>query len=109
MAAYLAAQRQEVQRYAAAAQPLAAFLQQRSPKNQKQTLTTKWQSIVSDLQKYEAAAAASGLGSVEEFLDSGMDKMVPPECQTPASPVTSGQIYFVQVRRSLERAIGSRC
>jgi type VI secretion system protein ImpL len=109
MAAFLAAQRQDVQRYAASAQPLAAFLQPRTAKNQKQPLITKWQSIVSDLQKYEAAAPASGLGSVEELLDSGMDKMVPPECQTPVSPVSSGQIYFVQVRRSLERALGSRC
>lgn len=108
MDGYLLAQRQDVQRYSAAAQPLAAFLQNGGA-GQKQTLIAKWRSIVNDLQKNESGGAGPGLGSVEEFLDSGMNKMAPPDCQIPASPASSSLIYFVRVRRSLEQALVSRC
>lgn len=110
MAGYLTAQRQAVQQYASAAQPLVAYLQQNAGKGQKQAaLVAKWQSIVNDVGKYESAGVASGLGSVEDFLISSMDKTAPPDCQTPASPSASRLVYFVQVRHSLERALSARC
>ena len=110
MAGYLVAQRQAVQRYASAAQPLVAYLQQNAGKAQKQaSLIAKWQSIVNDVGKYESAGAASGLGSVEDFLINGLDKIVPPDCQTVASSAASRLVYFVQVRHSLERALSAQC
>jgi type VI secretion system protein ImpL len=108
MDGYLLAQRQDVQRYGAAAQALTSFLQQSGVAGQKQTLIAKWRSIVNDVQKYESGGAGPGLASVEEFLDSGMNKMAPPDCQIPAS-ASSSLVYFVRVRRSLEQALVSRC
>jgi type VI secretion system protein ImpL len=46
---------------------------------------------------------------LEDFLANGMDKMVPPECQSPSPVVASNLVYFVQVRRSLEHALSARC
>ncbi|HEY2495493.1 MAG TPA: type VI secretion system protein [Candidatus Angelobacter sp.] len=110
MAGYLVAQRQAVQRYASAAQPLVAYLQQNAGKAQKQAaLVAKWQSIINDMEKYDSAGVASGLGSVEDFLINSMDKTVPPDCQISAAPAASRLVYFVQVRHSLERALTARC
>ena len=110
MAGYLATQLQAVQRYAAAAQPLVAYLQQNVGKVQKQAaLVPKWQSIINDVGKHDSASAASGLGSVEDFLINSMDKTVPPDCQISAAPAASRLVYFVQVRHSLEHALSARC
>jgi type VI secretion system protein ImpL len=109
MAGYLVSRRQDVEQYAAAAQPLVAFLQQHIGNPKQKPLLAKWQSIVSDLKNYQSAPAASGLGSVEDFLANGMDKTAPPECQAPPSAVASNLVYFVQVRHALERALVSRC
>jgi type VI secretion system protein ImpL len=110
MAGYLTAQRQAVQQYASAAQPLVAYLQQNAGKAQKQAaLVAKWQSIVNDVGKYDSAGVASGLGSVEDFLINSMDKTARPDCQNPASPYASRLVYFVQVRHSLESALSARC
>jgi type VI secretion system protein ImpL len=109
MAGYLVSRRQDVEQYAAAAQPLVAFLQQHIGNSKQKPLLAKWQSIVSDLKNYQSAPAGSGLGSLEDFLANGMDNMAPPECQAPPSAVASNLVYFVQVRHSLERALVSRC
>jgi type VI secretion system protein ImpL len=110
MLGYLALQRQNVQQYAALAKPLVTFLQSRSPRNQKQTaLVAKWQGIVNDVQKYDSAPAATGLGSLEEFLDIRIDKVTPQNCQAALTPAYSGSVYFVQVRRSIERTLYTRC
>ncbi|HET9184019.1 MAG TPA: type VI secretion system protein [Candidatus Angelobacter sp.] len=109
MAAYLVAERQDVQQYANAAQPLVAFLQQRIPRNSKQSaLIAKWQSIVNDLTQYASSPGASGLGSLEDFLANSMDKIGPPDCQAPAPPA-SRLLYFVQVRQSLAQSLVVRC
>jgi type VI secretion system protein ImpL len=110
MLGYLALQRQDVQQYAALAKPLVTFLQSRSPGNQKQTaLIAKWKGIVNDVQQYDAAPAATGLGSLEELLDVRIDKVTPQNCQSVLTPAYSGSVYFAQVRRSIERALYTRC
>lgn len=110
MAAYLVSERQDIQQYANAAQPLIAFLQQRIPRPSTQkALMAKWQSIVNDLARYASAPGASGLGSLEDFLSNSIDSVAPPDCQSPPPPAPSRLLYFVQVRQSLEQALVSRC
>ncbi|MBZ5524628.1 MAG: hypothetical protein LAP21_20510 [Acidobacteriia bacterium] len=115
MAAYLVAQRQDVQAFTNAAQPLVAFLQEHPPANHKPARQIlKWQGIVGDLQKYTAAPGSSGLGSLEAFMANGMDKVAPTECMapTPAAGVTTTGVttpYFIQVQRSVEHLLILRC
>ncbi len=109
MLGYLTIQRQNLQPYVDSAKPMVAFLQ-RSQKNQKQaTLVAKWQGMVSDLQKFEAAPATSSLGSLEDYLTTQMDKTAPPDCQTSTAAAPAVPVYFAQTRRSLERAVYTRC
>jgi len=110
MLGYLALQRQDVLQYAALTKPLVTFLQARGTRNQKQiTLIAKWQGIVSDVQKYDSAPASTGLGSLEELLDVRIDKVTPQDCQAVLTSASTGNAYFVQVRRSIERALYTRC
>jgi len=110
MAAFLAKERQEVQQYSSLAQVPASFLQQHdSGKPNQAALIATWQSIADDLQKYSSAPATSGLGSLEDFLANGMNTTAPPECQIPPSAVSSLQLYFIDVRTSLERSLKGRC
>jgi type VI secretion system protein ImpL len=108
MLSYLTIQRQDLQPYVAAAKPLATFLQQRGPRNPKQSaLIAKWLGIVNDVQKYESAPASSSLGSLENYLAIEMDKTGPPDCQTAASPTVP--VYFALTQRALTRAVSARC
>ncbi len=107
---YLTGQQQEVEKFVAATQIAVTYLNQHMlRKAQLPPAVAKWQGISSDLQKYGASAASSGLGSLEQFLASGMDKTTPPDCQLPASEINSSRLYFVQVRHSLERSLVSQC
>lgn len=108
MLAFLTLQRQDMQPYLASAQPLVAFLQQRSPKDRTQSaLIAKWLGIVNDAQKYGAAPASSSLGSLENYLSTEIDKTAPPECAMPALP--NGAVYFAQTQRSLQQLVAARC
>jgi len=110
MAAYLVAQRQDIEQYVAEAQPATDFLQRHGVSDAKgKALTAQWQSIVADLKNYQTAPAGSGIGSVEDFLANGMDKVIPPDCQGPATPTGPNLVYFARVRRSLEYAVVCRC
>jgi len=110
MAAYLVAQRQDIEQYVAEAQPATDFLQRHGVSDVKgKALTAKWQSIVADLKNYQTAPAGSGIGSVEDFLANGMDKVIPPDCQGPATATGPNLVYFARVRRSLEYAVVYRC
>jgi hypothetical protein len=110
MAEFLAQQRQDLQEYMVSAQPLVTFLQQRGFSESKQkALLAKWQGIVNDLQAYAATPAASGLGSLETFLASAMDKTSLPDCQSAAAPNTAAAFYFARVRAALEISLDLRC
>jgi type VI secretion system protein ImpL len=107
---YLIGEQQQVEKFAAATQIVVAYLDRHVlRKADLSPAVAKWQGISSDLQKFDASAPSTGLGSLEQFLSSGMDKTAPPECQLPASQVNSPRLYFVQLRRSLEQSLVSRC
>lgn len=110
MDSYLTNQKQEVEKFAAAAQIVATYLSQHVlRKANLPPAVAKWQGISNDLQKYDASVPSTGLGSLEQFLATGMDKTVPPDCQLYVSQANSARLYFVRVRRSLERKLVSRC
>lgn len=109
MATYLVARRQDVQSFSTGAQPLVAFLQQNGQGTQKPSrLIAKWQGITADLQKYTAAPASSGLGLLEDFMATTMDKVAPPECLA-ASAGAVPLAYFAQLQRSVEKMLNLRC
>ena len=110
MNTYLTNEMQQVQKFSTAAGIAVAYLQQHMlGEAQPPAVAAKWQGIAADLQKYVASAPASGVGSLEQFLATGMNLTTPPDCQVPVSQVNSSRIYFVQVRDSLEQELMSRC
>jgi type VI secretion system protein ImpL len=105
MQGYIALQKQQAQQFVAITDPLVTFLAARLPASRKQAaLFDRWQGIVSDVKKNRTAPPSSGQGALEDFLQNQIDK---PECQASAAP--PGTLYFLQVRRSLERTLASSC
>jgi len=110
MAVYLADEQQEVEKFAAATQIVATYLNQHVlRKAELPPAVARWQEISNDLKRYDAAAPSTGLGALDQFLSSSMDKTAPPDCQLPAAQVNSSRLYFVQVRHALEQELVSRC
>ncbi|MGH9564207.1 MAG: hypothetical protein ACRD3S_22370, partial [Terracidiphilus sp.] len=110
MDSYLTDEKQEVEKFSVASEIVVGYLKQHVLRKDKLPATvSKWQGISDDLTKYDPSTPSTGLQALEQFLAVDMDKTAPPNCNLPASLVNSNRLYFVQARRSLERALVSRC
>jgi type VI secretion system protein ImpL len=112
---YLTAQRNRIKFLEQQAEPLVPFLNTWLPvrDNAQSRLIAKWQQIIGDFQQYDAKRPGASLTALEDFILTGMDKIVPESAcgggENAAGGIDQTPDYFVGIRNGLLSDVTERC